>query len=97
VTAPTKTFRPVTEDEWRRMSWHAQQRWLLAANALRRQLTAELEAVGREHRSQLAHRFGLSVAFDLVVADGEAYGPGRMAAAESEAWPNTAGSRAATA
>lgn len=82
-------FRPVSEDEWQRMSWHARQRWLLAATALRRQLVAELDAVGREHRSALAHRFGLSVAFDLIVAEGLQVGNARLDEVTDEALPIT--------
>lgn len=98
MTRQRPTFRPVTDDEWQRMSWHARQRWLLAANALRQQLTAELEAVVQEHRSATCHALGLGVAFDLVVDDGRRHGAYRLNVAADEALPvKTAADHAATA
>ena len=37
-------FRPVTDDEWAAMPWHARQEWLNAATALRRRLLEEFDA-----------------------------------------------------
>lgn len=49
-------FRPVTQDQWTRMPWHAQQRWLLAANALRKQLTADLDRLARSEAARAETR-----------------------------------------
>ena len=76
----------VDDDTWARMSWHAQQQWLLTANALRRQITAELVALDREQRSRPAHGRGVRVAFDVLMADGDQLGAARLAEAEAEAW-----------
>jgi hypothetical protein len=36
-------LKRLSEDEWARMSWYARQQWLLAADALRRQLLEDLD------------------------------------------------------
>lgn len=38
----------LTDDQWRRMSWHAQQQWNLAASAYRRALAADIARLADE-------------------------------------------------
>jgi hypothetical protein len=90
---------PIVDDAtWERMSWRARQQWLLAANALRRQMTAELVALARDERSRRAHERGRRISFDVLVADGDLLGADRLAEAEAEAWNlSTAPDHAASA
>lgn len=52
----TKTLPLVDDATWARMSWHAQQQWLLTANQLRRQMLADIEAARRLEAARAAQR-----------------------------------------
>lgn len=64
------TALPVlTETDWARMSWRAKQQWLRAADRLRTQLTADLDARLRAEKARAA-----------VVAEIGFWAPGDVAA-----------------
>ena len=57
MTEQTQTALPVIDDAtWARMSWHAQQQWLLAANGLRRQMLADIDDLRRREAARAAYR-----------------------------------------
>lgn len=84
------TFRPLTDDDWQRMSWVAKQQWNLAATRLMRQVRADLEALERDERSRAALRRATGMDAESIrkrIPD-DPRGPSRLAQAtrEAEGW-----------